>query len=209
MGEAKVEKRREVPLEGHGNIVFVRPDVGISKKSEWKYSKTFNNAIKDGIFPTAILQRELEHNGLWGRKDEQEIEDQRAKLTNLTEQLKKEGNETKRKDLKKKYLDVREELFILLITKQTLFANSAEQKAEEEKAEYLMLNCCYKDGGKEKLWKSVDEMLDADQASLYDDVSTLFIGFLNDLPNDLDDLIPEGPKEKNKDEKPKKGDKTK
>lgn len=196
-----MEKQREVGIEGYGKVVLVRPNIGVSKEGDWIYSKVFNEAIRKGIPPTAILQKQLEESGVWTNKEEKDLEKERTLLTKFTLALREEKDEEKRKPLKKNYLEAKDALFSTLMTKSSLFNHSAERKADDARTEYLILKGSYKEGGKEPVWKDEEEMLESDDSVFYSNLATEYVTFLTDLPLDFDSIPGEKKEDKKADEK--------
>ena len=104
---------------------------------EFEFSKSFNNAIINGILPEARLLAELMKNGIWDETKDQAIEDQRVKVVGLEEALSEtEGSE--KVSVAETLGAARQELFGQRQARSELFAHSAEAKAEQAQRDVVV-----------------------------------------------------------------------
>lgn len=184
-----MEDKRVVEIEGLGKVTLNKPSVGISKEADWVNSRSFNEAIKNGVLPAAILEHKLRESGAWTKEDDKGVEDTQIYFSQLSERLRNEKDPDKRKVLTSEWIEKKNFLYELMLAKSTMMSHSAERKADEKRFEFLLLRCCLKEDGT-PIWKSSEDAYVPDQKNLFIRVAEEYMMFINNLNLNAEDVIP-------------------
>lgn len=157
---------------------------------DMEYRKIYSLAIRNEIITQAEASKKYEKIGAWSKEDENVISDLMLQLSLLEHLILDEKQEKKnRREAALKAAKMRAELLKKMNTRTTLFDNTAESLAEQQKFHKFILLCTRKTENDELLFNDRDEyqeFLDnynTAGSTLYKEA--YFWGY--DLPEDISD----------------------
>lgn len=217
-GEVKApETTREFEFPVGGNVTQLKlrqPTTEELNWGEWEYARIFNSAISEGIRPQSALVASLAENGI----KITDMQDEASEVMNQVAEAEKDlakAREAGNKDDINRIKDDLKELRELLMQKNTVtrdyLRQSAEGKANEARDAFLMANLVeFADGPKvgKSYYNAVAQ--DSKQAAkskykkFQEDkdfnfkarLTVEYITFINGLPVDFMESLPENQKEK-------------
>jgi len=184
--------KRIVEIEGHGEVELRFPTGEDTRVADWKYSKTYMDAINEGLPLQEEVLKMLKNKSIWTEEQEEEVTKLREKIGSLEVILGKRDEEDKSKATKKiatELLNKRNELYALQGKKQSYLLHAVETKAEEVKTQYLLCRCAFKDG--KRLWEKTEELDNENRYDLVARVSIEFSTFQLGLTSDFFENLPE------------------
>ena len=167
MGKEKVLKSFKFEDKTY---VILSPSVAIIRESRYKYSKAFTSAIKEGLYSRKKLEALLRH------QNAEVLEDhfnRRADLLKAYAEAREYFEEYKGKtepEQMEAYLGLmrsaKENLIQEDLSMNNLFANTAEQLAEEDRINFMTYSLVRYEDSFTKIWDSFDEFMDDPQFEL-------------------------------------------
>lgn len=186
------EGKRLFEVEGFGEFELRFPTSEHNRIADWKYSKTYMDAIQEGLPLEEEIMAVLVERGLWSEQSEKDIDVLRDKISNLELLLSKADENDKSKATKKiaqELFDKRNKVIKLQGKKQGYILHAAETKAEEVKMVYLLSQCVFKDG--KLLWPSAEELDNENRVFLVHRINMEFSTFQAGLTTDFIQNLPE------------------
>ena len=163
------EKVLEVPVDDSENakkmkIVVKKPNAIVSNQANAVYNKWLHTYMRDGIMTKAELEKFMIERGIWSEDKGEQERSLAQKIRGFTRDL-YQGVKGKRKAAEGRKIAVqikksRAELQQLIAEKISLEQNTAESLADNMKFDYLVAECTYKDGGKEKVYSNLEDYSD-------------------------------------------------
>jgi hypothetical protein len=159
--------------------------------AEFEYSRGFNNALMSGIMPQARLIAELTENGIWTEDDDKKIDDQRQVVIKLEDALDEAEEEEDKKRIAENLREERMKLYSMRQARTDILSHSAESKAEEAQRNFLVSRVIeHKDTGR-AVWKTYADYKEDEDANLLFRATYEYMTFVNGLPSDFIDNLPE------------------
>jgi len=171
--------------------IFTMPTVGQSNAANLEYSKAYTDAIKNGLMPRVIIEKDYKEKGIWTDADEQKIKDELGKLQDNVVILKASKDETEIAKAREDFNLAQNSYVELFNRKQELFQHSADSKGDAAKNIELTWRCVLAED-RTPIWKSRDEFfLQQDEKLLKQIVNALFVftSGLEEQINSLDDFM--------------------
>jgi hypothetical protein len=170
------------------------------QEAEFEYSKAFNYAVMHGIMTSSKLLSELAANGVWTEEDDQKVEDQRQEVIRLEDAIENAEDDDAKQRIADDLKEARQELYQLRQGRSAILSHSAEAKADEAQRNFL--TACvteFKDSGK-RVWKNYQAYKKEEDSSLLFKVTYEYLTFVNGLPSDFIDQLPENQVAKDEEE---------
>lgn len=155
-------------------LILYSPSDIDKKRSFLVYENGYNIAIEMGLLTEEELKMFFIENGLWSIDKEIRIETIRNDITKITRGLlslifQKNKLNTAKLMLRK----AEKELMNLIIEKNTLLKNSAENYALSQKQKYILSKIVYNENG-ERFWRSVCDFENEQNITLINKLCSLF-----------------------------------
>ncbi len=166
-----LDTRREfsIEIEGEATTYFIANPTGEDiRKSDWQYSKIYNQAILDDLLTQSQMIDLLKKQGVISEDYANEVEETRSKLAAeiyKLESLPEEVTDVDREDSALSVATTRDELFRLNQRVNGPMGNTCENIAEDARVEYLTSRILQKKDGS-KLWEDFKAYLDEENTAL-------------------------------------------
>ena len=140
-----------------------QPTSGDDSKATDAYTRVFNRHLRDpDLMMRDELLRILESRGIWGKKQEEEVDDLREDMRVVELKVAKMRQSGKfKQEVLNQYREIwtakREELSTMFGKKSGYLSNSVEGRAEEEEIK-AKLSLCVKFPDGKYVWSSIDEL---------------------------------------------------
>lgn len=132
------------------------PTAGEIQSADWAHAKTYNRALKEGVFTTSEMMTILENRNIAGPDYEKVAEDLNAKLVTKMIDMEKETDEEERVKLALEVQSLRDEVFRWNSRVSGPLSSTCESLANEARVEYLT-SSIIQDVHGERHWKDFDE----------------------------------------------------
>ena len=153
-------ERRRFTIEqqdGTKNEYFLGiPSAENIRQADWEHAKTYNRALKEGVFTTSEMMTILENRNIAGPDYEKVSEDLNAKLVSKMIDMEKETDEEERVKLALEVQSLRDEVFRWNSRVSGPLSSTCESLANEARVEYLT-SAIIQDVHGERHWKDFDE----------------------------------------------------
>jgi hypothetical protein len=177
---SKAEDVKEI-LDNRREFVFESPDTGEEqhyyiadptgediRKSDWQYSKVYNQAMADDFPTQAQMIDVLKERGILGEDYEREVEQTRISLASALfrlENLTDDADDTEKEGLALEIATLRQKLFELNQRINGPLGNTCENIAEDARTEFLTSRVIQnKDGS--RVWEEFDSFRDEEETAL-------------------------------------------
>lgn len=157
---------------------FIMPTLGDVTDSDTEYSKAYIKALKDGLPPRNILEKQLRESGVLNEKEDIELAEASTKLQDIFVQFKSESDKEKKEQYKLQLMEIQNKLIQITTQRQMLFVHTAESKGEEAKMTNLSWKCIYKEDGK-RLWETKELYLNERSTKAIEKIIQEFIIFMS------------------------------
>lgn len=165
-------------------LCVVRPTANDRKESQKIYNTAFTDALKSGAVVRAKLDDIMEEQGLWDAEKQMRFDTIQREITDCEAQLEKGGIPlSAAKQVALKMRKLRAEFRDIISDKTALDTHSAEGQADNERFNYFVYACTFKEDGKTRYFKSYKEFMEAGD----DVVSAVAASELANLLYGLDD----------------------
>jgi hypothetical protein len=189
--KGQAEKIVKVIEIGDKKYKLTFPTIGQATSGDIEYSKSFIGAIKNGILPRIALEKQLRESGVWGEKEEANINSLGSKLQEVMASFIAEEDKSKKSLLREQMELIKNDLLILNMQKQSMFVHTAEAKGEEAKITAVAWQCISNEDGS-KVWNSREEFLnesnDENVAKLLQEF-IIFTSRMDERANSVDELL--------------------
>jgi len=162
------------------------------RDSKWRYSVVYNQALKEGLLTERQMTELLKSS-----EDSDILEEGVSSLTSLyleagilQQQLSEEEDFGTKRKLAEKLSDLRQEIFEEEASLRAPYNNTAEQRAEESRLEFLLFHMVYDTDGN-KAWETEEDFEQEVDVVLIETAKTYLIYWMNDLPEDWQENLPE------------------
>jgi formylmethanofuran dehydrogenase subunit E len=144
-------------------IYIYQPNSEIESKAADIYNRTFSRLVSDPEYKTKKeLQKIMEDRGLWGEKQEGQVEDIQDRMKDIQftviklKQFKKlEERKKEVMQYRKEWFQQRDKLINLLTERDSFLQHSVEGQSEQEMLKYKLVQCTkFADGT--KVWETTD-----------------------------------------------------
>lgn len=212
----KVEQQRvfTYSLKGKDTKLSIRqPTTEELNWADWEYARVFNSAISEGIRPRSALIDMLAENGIKVEEMQEEAIEISKQVTDMEKELEKaraDKDKAEIKRIKENLKELREALLRKNTVVRDYLRQSAEGKADEARDSFMMINLVeFAEGpntGKPfytVIAKEPKKMAKERYKRFQDEVDFMFkmrlsveyMTFINGLPADFLDNLPENQKE--------------
>lgn len=181
---------KEWEYEGK-KYVFTMPTIGQTTAADLEYSKAYTDAIKNGLMPRVILERDFKEKGIWSDSDNVDLDNILNKLQEQIMVLKTSLDQDERNAAKRTLEIVKIEYQELYNKRTVLFQHSADSKGEAARILELAYKCIL-DVNKNPVWKTKEEFLAQRDSKFISDIIKELVIFTNGLEekvNSLEDFI--------------------
>ena len=162
-GEYFHEQNKEKNLE-EVKLAVQRPTSLHKQQADYEYYKQMNRLLSDGIKPKVILEKTIRENGIWDDEKEKEANLLARRVWEAREKLQKgriklsEGAKIAKEAIKNNY-----DYLQLVMDKNNILNNAAENIAENHKFNYLVSVCTvYNNGESKSFFRDYDDFLRQD-----------------------------------------------
>lgn len=127
---------------------------------DMEYRKIYSMAIREGVITQAEAIKQFKQVGAWDSDDEEEISRIMFEISLLERVIRNESEsatEDERREAALKATKLRSDLLRKMGTRTSLFEQTAEQMAEEQKIHKYILLCCRRKDDEERFFDSREE----------------------------------------------------
>lgn len=172
--------------------LLVEPTAKAVRDSRWQYSIVFSQALKDGLLTQRQMSQMLEDSG-------EESEKESAKLTALYIQagtVEQKLGDSEDLDIKTQLAEELRELRMEIFQEEqdlrAPYYNTAEQRAEEIRAEFLMQHMVRQnDSNLTLVWPTEEDFEQETDSILLETARTQFLYWLHNVSEDWEKNLPE------------------
>lgn len=178
----KIATGSSVKLIEDSVLFFKYPSNFKKVRAESIYDVEYKNAVDDGLFDRASLEKLIEERNLFTEEDQKKLDSLNSRLEGQIILLGKTTLVEANQDRIKKVINgLRTEIMQLTYKKTSKLMMSAEVKANEEKTLYLCWACTYNE--EENLfWKTYVDFKHTTKVAFRELVTTSFIRFYSGIP---------------------------
>jgi hypothetical protein len=177
--------RRVFETEKYGLVQIRFPKVEENRLADWEYSKVFQQAVMDDIPTNREMEELIKRKNLWGKADEDRIEEIREEINKQLVVLSKMDTPRNIEMIEVRINALRDELFGLQQEKQKYFNNTAEAKADEAKMSFLIFKCTEDADTNKPIWKTYEDFKNEEDQMTVNTIVYQFLTFVNGLPADF------------------------
>jgi hypothetical protein len=147
---------RKFEVEGLGEFVITLPTAEEIRQGDWKYSKTYNEALLAGITTQGEMLDILKRRNIIGEKYDERGEELKVRIGEKIVEMETETDKDKRRQLAIEVSDIRQELFSHNQLVNGPLANTCEQMSEDARLDYIT-SCIVKKADGTPVWSSYEE----------------------------------------------------
>jgi hypothetical protein len=173
--------------------IFTMPTVGQSNAADLEFSKAYTEAVKNGLMPRTVLERDFKEKGIWTDEDNKKLEELLQIQQEQILALKLSGEQDKKEQLKIDLLRTKLEFQELYTQRQVIFQHSADSKGDAARILELAWRCIFNEN-REQVWKTKEALLEEQDSKFISSLITelvIFTSGLEDKVNSLEDFIEE------------------
>jgi hypothetical protein len=152
------------------NYIILSPSVSVIREARYRYSKAFTSAIKEGLYSRKKLEALLRHQNAEVLEDHfnrrADLLKSYAESRQYFEEEKSKNNPEQMEAFLGLMRSAKESLIQEDLSMNNLFANTAEQLAEEDRINFLTYSLIRYEENYTKIWESFDEFLEDPQFEL-------------------------------------------
>lgn len=126
------------------------------RQADWEHAKTYNKALKEGVFTTAEMMSILEARNIAGPDYDKTAEELSSKLADKIIEMEKETDEEERVKLAIEATSLRNEVFRWSSRVNTPLAATCESIANDARVEYLT-SAIIQDAQGDRCWKDFEQ----------------------------------------------------
>jgi hypothetical protein len=190
----KINNFRNQP---ESEIKITIPTVEEDAQASRLYTETYNELLLSDkkILTRDEMEEKLKERGLWGQKQEDEIEQIEERITNVMREgqemhYKKKVNKNRLKELKNELIKLREKKGVILGRKQSFMSQTIEALAEMASLEYKIAKCSL-DSTNQPLWADYESFKKENNRFVLNQLIRECLVFWNGLPQDILSRLPE------------------
>jgi len=188
--EKVFESRRNFSMDD-GNTYYIGvPSAEDIRRADWHYSKTYNQALVDGVTLASQMRQILEERGIVGEDHDKRAEELRGRLDEKVVALQFESDLDRKEDLAKEVAALRDEIFRWNQRLNGPMSNTCEQIAEDARIEYLTSRIIQDEEG-DPVWKTHEDYLNDPRQGLTLRARYEVMLWMNGLESDFLERTPE------------------
>lgn len=153
-----METDRKFEVEGVGEFTITLPSAENIRQGDWKYSKTYNEALLAGITTTGEMLDILRRRNIIGDKYDERGEELKVNIGEKIVSMETETDKDKRRALAIEVSDIRQDLFSHNQLVNGPLANTCEQMSEDARLDFIA-SCIVRKADGSAVWNSYDEYL--------------------------------------------------
>lgn len=172
---------------------IVIPTQKIIQDAQLQYAKAFSKCLRDGLLVNAEAQKVIRDRDLWDKNVEQEFYNLTKDIA-AKEKILNDGiilNDKNLTDTAYEVAFLREKRYQLQRQTQSIYNNTAENRADEVRVQYLTSQCIVDAKTGEAYFKSFDDFLEKLDTKIAADCSVQMMTYMNGLDANFMDNLPE------------------
>ncbi len=173
--------------------IFTMPTIGQSNAADLEYSKAYTEAIKNGLMPRMVLEKDFKEKGIWTDADNKQLDEVLEKLQEQILILKTTNSQEEREAAKIELMSVKFNYQELYTRRTITFQHSSDSKGEAAKILELSWRCIL-DENRKPVWKTKEDFLGVQDSGFVSEIIKELVIFTNGLEekvNSLEDFIDE------------------
>ena len=185
----------------------VSPTPRIREMADEEEVKVFSDGLRpkdlggQGLLTQEQMEKILKDNKIWGDEDQKNLDDIRAKITDLLDKLGKEKGSKKFEKIYNKIKEYRNKEQTLLSKYDYYFSRTVDARARNARLMYLVANCVINEDGS-KVWNTFDDFKSEEDFDLITEATkqalSFFLGLDVDILNYPEDKLLQERQNKNK-----------
>lgn len=158
-----IKKDFAVTIDGKEvKLCVMRPTANDRKESQKYYNTAFTDALKSGAVVRAKLDDIMREQGLWDDHKQMRFDTIQRELTDCEAKLEKGGIPlSAAKQVALEMRKLRAEFRDIISDKTSLDTHSAEGQADNERFNYFVYACTFREDGKTRYFKSYKDYMEA------------------------------------------------
>lgn len=155
-----LDGRRQFEIEFEEGVVkeyFIgTPTAEDVRQADWEHAKTYNRALKEGVFTVSEMMEILKARGIIGDDYDKAGEDLRVVLAEKVVEMERETDKDKRMELALEVARTREDVFQWNQRLSGPMASTCENMANDARVEYLT-SAVIQDKEGNRIWKTYED----------------------------------------------------
>lgn len=155
-----LDGRRKFEIEVEEGVVkeyFIgTPNAEDVRQADWEHAKTYNRALKEGVFTVSEMMEILKARNIIGEDYDQAGDDLRVKLGEKVVEMERETDKDKRMELALQVARIRENIFQWNQRLSGPMASTCENMANDARVEYLTSAVIQDKDGK-RIWPTYED----------------------------------------------------
>lgn len=181
---------RKFSIDGLGEFMLVEPSAEAIRKSDWFYSKTYNQALLDDITTAGEMMEILKSRGIIGEDYDKSGDELKVKIGEKIVEMETELDRDKRKALAIEVSKLRQELFAHNQRLNGPMSNTCEQMSEDARLDFIT-SCIVSKLDGSKVWKSYDDYMKEQNRAFALKARLEVLLYMQGLDPDFLDRVPE------------------
>jgi len=181
---------RKFEVEGQGEYVITLPTAEEIRQGDWKYSKTYNEALLAGITTTGEMLDILKRRNIIGEKYDTRTEELKVNIGEKIVEMEVETDKDKRRALAIEVSDIRQDLFSHNQLVNGPLANTCEQMSEDARLDYITSRIVKKLDGS-SVWGTYEEYLNEENRAFALRTRFEVLLYMQGLDPDFLEKVPE------------------
>lgn len=203
--QKKPEIKRQFEVIDNGEkttLGICSPTQRALQEAAMKYSKIFSDAVRQGFLLNTEVEKIIKDRGIWGPEKQKEIEGVVEEIE-IKEGFIKDETVPKEDKIKIAYelINLRDKKFKMQREINTIYNNTAENRAEEARLQFLTSQCIVRVPNCEKFFRNYEDFIEKSGTPAAGEAVYQLITFMNGLDADFLDKLPESPYIKEEQEK--------
>ena len=177
--------------------ILKQPTARVVRDSRWRYSVVYNQALKEGLLTERQMSELLnpEEDTLSAKnqtsdKDISRLTSMYIRAGILQQELDEEEDFDAKRNIAQRLSELRQEIFQEETSLKAPYNNTAEQRAEEARLDFLLFNMVFNKSG-ERVWDTEEDFEEDTNVLLCETAKVHLIYWMNDLPEDWQENLPE------------------
>lgn len=176
---------------GEHKLALVEPNAKVLKEAKWKYSAAFSNALRQGLLTEKRMSELISEGEAVTDKDSTRLAALYIRIAELENTLENEKDLSEKTKIISEMKDLRQEVNLEQVSIRAPYSNTAEQAAEDSRADFLVTNMVKYEDSMEKVWNSEEDYYQETDYSLIELCKSKLMYWLYNLDEDWEDQLPE------------------
>jgi len=187
-----VVRSDETGKETETTYQLVQPSNKIIRDSRWTYSVVFNQALKDGLLTERQMSKVLEADTTEKEADSDNLASLYIKAATLEKELAETEELVTKQEIADLLRETRAAIFEEEASIRAPYYNTAEQRAEESRVDFLLMYMvCHDDADCSFVWKTKEEYESESDMELMDTAKMHLMYWIHNLDFDWEKNLPE------------------